>query len=66
MLDHLLGALERAARSGADRDEMLRHLDGIEAVMETHFRYEEKKLVGVLDSSVRPEADRQEMLGPLA
>lgn len=66
MLDHLLSGLERAARSGADRDEMLRHLDGIDAVMETHFRYEEKKLVGVLDDSVRTDADRQEMLGPLA
>ncbi len=66
MLDHLLGELERAALSGADRDEMLRHLDGIEAVMETHFRFEEKKLVAVLDGSDRPETDRQEMLGPLA
>jgi hypothetical protein len=66
MLDHLLGALERAARSGAHQDELLRHLDGIEAVMETHFRYEEKKLVGVLDDVDRPVADKQGMLGPLA
>ena len=66
MLDHLLGELERAARSGAGRDDLLRHLDGIEAVMETHFRFEEKKLVGVLDGADRPEADRQELLGPLA
>jgi len=66
MLDHLLGELERAARSGAGQDELLRHLDGIEAVMETHFRFEEKKLVGVLDGADRPEADRQKMLGPLA
>ncbi|WP_454851751.1 hemerythrin domain-containing protein [Promicromonospora soli] len=66
MLDQLLGELERAARSGADQGELLRHLDGIEAVMETHFRFEEKKLVGVLDGADRPEADRQKMLGPLA
>jgi hemerythrin-like domain-containing protein len=66
MLDHLLGELERAARSGADRDELLRHLDGIEAVMETHFRFEEKKLVAVLDGADRPEAEKQKMLGPLA
>jgi hemerythrin-like domain-containing protein len=66
MLDHLLGGLERAVLSGAERDELLRHLDGIEAVMETHFRYEEKKLVDVLDGSARPDADRQKMLGPLA
>lgn len=66
MLDHLLGELERAARSGADQAELLRHLDGIEAVMETHFRFEEKKLVDVLDGVDRPDADRQKMLGPLA
>ncbi|GAB2505441.1 hypothetical protein GCM10027063_50860 [Promicromonospora xylanilytica] len=66
MLDHLLGDLERAARSGSGRDELTRHLDGIEAVMETHFRYEEKKLVGVLDGADRPESDRRELLGPLA
>lgn len=66
MLDHLLGELERAALSGAGRDELLRHLDGIEAVMETHFRYEEKKLVDVLDGSAPPGANRREMLGPLA
>lgn len=66
MLDHLSGELERAARSGANRGGLLRHLDGIEAVMETHFRFEEKKLAGVLDGVDRPEADRQRMLGPLA
>lgn len=65
MLDHLLGELERAAMSGAGRDEMLRHLDGIEAVMETHFRFEEKKLVAVLDAADHPGSDRQKMLGPL-
>jgi hypothetical protein len=66
MLDHLLGELERAAVSGAAQDELLRHLDGIDAVMETHFRYEEKKLVDVLDGAVRSDVGRQEMLGPLA
>ena len=52
--------------SGATQDELLRYLDGIEAVMETHFRYEEKKLVDVFDDSARPDVDRREMLGPLA
>jgi hemerythrin-like domain-containing protein len=66
MLDHLLGELERAVRADAGRSELLRHLDGIEAVMETHFRYEEKKLVGVLDDVDRAEADKRGMLGPLA
>ncbi|MFI9487733.1 hemerythrin domain-containing protein [Promicromonospora sp. NPDC052451] len=66
MLDHLLGELDRAVRAGEGRDELVRHLDGIEAVMETHFRFEEKKLVGVLDGADRPAADLQKMLGPLA
>lgn len=66
MLDHLLGELERAATAGAGRDELTRHLDGIDAVMETHFRYEEKKLVEVLDGVDRLGSDRREMLGPLA
>lgn len=66
MLDHLLGELERAALSGAGQEDLLRHLDGIQAVMETHFRFEEKKLVDVLDRADRPEADSRELLGPLA
>lgn len=34
--------------------------------METHFRFEEKKLVDVLDRADRPEAESRELLGPLA
>ncbi|WP_265523456.1 hemerythrin domain-containing protein [Oerskovia flava] len=66
MIDHLVGALEHAVTSGAGRDTVLGHLDGIDAVMENHFRYEEKELVAVLDGVHRPELDRQELFGPLA
>ena len=70
MLDHLLGNLARAVDDHADAATLERHLDGIDAVMETHFRYEEKRLVEVLDEPAVTAAlagtDRREVLGPLA
>ena len=41
-----------------------RHLDGIEAVMESHFRYEERALLSVLDG-LSLEADPGQVLDPL-
>ena len=29
---------------------MLRHVEGVDAIMESHFRYEERELVGLLDA----------------
>ncbi|SKC58283.1 hemerythrin domain-containing protein [Krasilnikoviella flava] len=70
MLDHLLGGLARAVDAGADAAALDRHLDGIDAVMETHFRYEEKRLVDALDEPALAAAlagtDRRVALGPLA
>ncbi|WP_125773653.1 hemerythrin domain-containing protein [Antribacter gilvus] len=65
VLDHLLGDLDRAITSGLPADDLLRHLDGIDAIMETHFRYEEKMLVRVLDATAREDLDRTELFGPL-
>ncbi|PRX97671.1 hemerythrin domain-containing protein [Allonocardiopsis opalescens] len=65
MIDHLLAGLETAVESGAGTQERLRHLDGVEAVMETHFRYEEKKLISVLNAAALP-GSRHGYLGPLA
>ncbi|TDE99119.1 hemerythrin domain-containing protein [Occultella glacieicola] len=65
MLDHLIGELGRTLEAGALREETLRHLDGIEAVMETHFRFEEKQLISVLDALDLPDGGRQHYLGPL-
>lgn len=69
MLDHLLGELSRAVDAGAGAATLGRHLDGIDAVMETHFRYEEKRLVDVLDEPALAVAlsgtDRRAALGPL-
>ncbi|MFC7876539.1 hemerythrin domain-containing protein [Isoptericola sp. NPDC057391] len=70
MLDHLLGELSRAVDADADAATLERHLDGIDAVMETHFRYEEKRLVDALDEPALAAAlsgtDRRAALGPLA
>jgi hemerythrin-like domain-containing protein len=68
MIGHLIGELQRADQDGASTEEKLRHLDGIEAVMETHFRYEERKLLAVLDARVLEAggADPAELYGPLA
>ena|SRR5690554_1411117 len=66
MLDHLIGGLEAAITSGASKEESLRHLDGIEAVMETHFGYEERQLIAVLDALAIENPDKNELLGPIA
>jgi len=69
-LDHLLGELSRAVDADADAATLERHLDGIDAVMETHFRFEEKRLVDALDEPALAAAlsgtDRRAALGPLA
>lgn len=49
MIDHLLGGLQKALDS-PNPDTVRRHLDGISAVMQTHFRYEERQLLQVLDT----------------
>lgn len=65
MIEHLIGGLQKALDSGSPTEEKLRHLDGIEAVMETHFRYEERQLITVLDAMALG-GDVQHRLGPLA
>jgi hemerythrin-like domain-containing protein len=65
MLEHLLGNFAAAIESGADEDELHRHLDGIGAVMETHFGYEERQLLTVLDA-LALEGTPNQLLGDLA
>ncbi len=48
MIAHLLGGLQAAVERRASRAELDRHLEGIEAIMESHFRYEERQLTTVL------------------
>ena len=64
MIDHLIGGLEKAVAQSPSAEVAHRHLDGIEAVMETHFRYEELKLLEVLNA-MGGDHDRERLFGPL-
>jgi hemerythrin-like domain-containing protein len=68
MIGHLLGdlelALDRAGDPASSRTAVERHLDGVGAIMESHFRYEEKALGSVL-AALDLDADRDAVLGPL-
>jgi hemerythrin-like domain-containing protein len=52
MIGSLLAGLEGAVRSGASGRVVLGHLEGVDAIMESHFRYEERELVPLLDAIV--------------
>ncbi|MGH8876813.1 MAG: hemerythrin domain-containing protein [Stackebrandtia sp.] len=64
MIDHLIGGLEKATAESADPEVAHRHLDGIEAVMETHFKFEETQLIAVLNA-MDVDFDRTEILGTI-
>jgi hemerythrin-like domain-containing protein len=66
MIEHLIGELRRAMDRGAPAEEKLSHLDGISAIMESHFRFEERRLLDVLDTVDLDGADPAELFGPLA
>ncbi len=51
MIGSLLADLDRVVREGAGAEVVLRHLEGVDAIMESHFRYEERELVSLLDAS---------------
>lgn len=65
MIEHLLHGLRHAVRADCGPTVLARHLDGLEAVMESHFRYEERELFGVL-GALRLDATPEQGLGPLA
>ena len=52
MIGSLLSDLEHLVGSGAPGDLVRQHLEGVDAIMESHFRYEERELVPVLDAIV--------------
>ncbi|WP_131106252.1 hemerythrin domain-containing protein [Ornithinimicrobium sufpigmenti] len=64
MIGYLLTALAEAVGKAAPPAELDRHLEGIEAIMESHFRYEVRTLLSVLDD-LSLQADPVEVLGPL-
>nr|WP_201469098.1 hemerythrin domain-containing protein [Microbacterium hydrocarbonoxydans] len=64
MLSHLLAALRTAVEGGAGPETIERHLDGVGAIMESHFRYEEREILEPLRAL---HLDRRvpDVLGPL-
>lgn len=64
MIDYLITGLSEATRSKATPAALERHLDGIAAIMESHFAYEERQLLVVLDH-LALAADPGEVLGRL-
>ncbi len=64
MIASLLRQLDRSLSSAAPPGEVALQLDGVAAIMESHFRYEERQLLGTL-SALELDADPRELLGPL-
>jgi len=64
MIAHLLTGLRDASDRAAPPEELALHLEGIAAIMESHFRYEERQLLTVLDT-LRLDAAPGDVLGPL-
>lgn len=64
MIAHLLGGLQAAVDRTAPPEELDQHLEGIAAIMESHFRYEERQLLTVLDT-LELAAAPGEVLGPI-
>jgi hemerythrin-like domain-containing protein len=60
----LLAQFSHALTASATADELVRHLDGLSAIMESHFSYEERQLLGIL-STLDVAADPHALLGPL-
>ena len=64
MIAHLLSAMQAAVAAAASPADLDQHLDGIAAIMENHFRYEEDKLLSVLET-LALDAGPGQVLGPL-
>lgn len=65
MLNHLIGAYRQALDDDHAPKTLARHLDGIGALMESHFRFEERRLLPVLEQ-LALSATPRDALGPLA
>ncbi|NYF28892.1 MULTISPECIES: hemerythrin domain-containing protein [unclassified Microbacterium] len=64
MLAHLLASLRSAAERGDDSATIGAHLDGIAAIMESHFRFEEREILEPL-RTLTLDDDVKSVLGPL-
>lgn len=64
MIAHLLQGLRAATNRSANPAELDHHLEGVAAIMENHFRYEERQLLTVLEG-LRLHVAVTDALGPL-
>jgi hypothetical protein len=64
MIAHLLTGLRAAIEQSASPAELDRDLEGITAIMESHFRYEERSLLAILET-LDLTADPRNVIGPL-
>jgi hypothetical protein len=64
MIASLLTQFSHALAASATPDELVRHLDGLSAIMESHFNYEERQLLDTL-STLDVAADPHAFFGPL-
>ncbi|GAB7046304.1 hemerythrin domain-containing protein [Catenuloplanes indicus] len=64
MIAYLLAGLQAAVDRAAPSAELDRHLEGVAAIMESHFRFEERQLLTVLET-LALDTDPRSVLGPL-
>jgi hemerythrin-like domain-containing protein len=62
MIASLLADLDHALTGAASTEELTRRLDGVAAIMESHFRYEERQLLDLL-ATLEFDADPQRVMG---
>ncbi|MFD0772947.1 hemerythrin domain-containing protein [Streptomonospora algeriensis] len=64
MIAHLISGLQEAVDRSASPAELDERLEGVAAIMESHFRYEERRLLAVLET-LALDAAPDRVLGPL-
>ena len=64
MISTLLVGFDRAVRAQSPPEVLRRHLEGFAAIMESHFRFEERELLPLL-ATLDWNADPTEVFGPL-
>jgi hemerythrin-like domain-containing protein len=50
MIAHLITQLEHTVATAGSAEQLALHVEGIGAIMESHFRYEERQLLGILEA----------------
>ena len=50
LIAHLIAELEHAVATADSSEQLALHVEGIGAIMESHFRYEERQLLEVLET----------------